>query len=325
MHLIMNLSELLISHWRGTIPFDRMTDSKLTWDWATLTGDTWIQHGKLVAMATQYFPSSFHHPPRNPAEKISSRYKATEWYLYIFGLGPGFFRTFLPRKYWHNFCKLVHGIRAIIQRRITAKQVREAHSFFIQFVEEYELLYYQRRMDRIHYCRPCIHTLLHICPEITCVGPGTYITQFPLECAIGDLGKSIRQPQFPLERAIGDLGKSIRQPATPFANLAQVALRQAQANALKALCPELDKTAAPFLPQLSHDLGQGLVLLRPRDRHMKNIQGAQQIAVQDAVGTSSLRKWGRLRLPNGQVARSVYSESRRSGPNTCNTHNIKVF
>ena len=115
MHLIMNLSELLISHWRGTIPFDRMTDSKLTWDWATLTGDTWIQHGKLVATATQYFPSSFHHPPRNPAEKISSGYKATEWYLYIFGLGPGFFRTFLPRKYWRNFCKLVHGIRAIIR------------------------------------------------------------------------------------------------------------------------------------------------------------------------------------------------------------------
>ena len=78
MHLIMNLAELLISHWRGTMPFDRTTDSKLTWDWATLTGDTWIQHGKLVAAATQYFPSSFHRPPRNPAEKISSGYKATE-------------------------------------------------------------------------------------------------------------------------------------------------------------------------------------------------------------------------------------------------------
>ena len=121
------------------MPFDRMTDSKLTWDWATLTGDTWIQHGKLVAAATQYFPPSFHRPPRNPAEKISSGYKATEWYLYIFGLGPGFFRTFLPRKYWRNFCKLVHGIRGIIQQRISGKQVREAHSSFIQFVEEHKL------------------------------------------------------------------------------------------------------------------------------------------------------------------------------------------
>jgi len=110
MHLIMNISELIISHWRGTMTFDRTTDNKLTWDWATLTGNTWLQHGKLVAAATQYFPSSFHRPPRNPAEKISSGYKATEWYLYIFGLGPGFFRTVFPRKYWRNFCKLVHGM-----------------------------------------------------------------------------------------------------------------------------------------------------------------------------------------------------------------------
>jgi len=139
-------------------------------------------------------------------------------------------------------------------------------------VEEYELLYYQRRMDRIHYCRPCIHTLLHICPEITRIGPGAYITQFPLE------------------RAIGDLGQSIRQPATPFTNLAQVALRQAQANALKVLCPELDKTLTPFLLRLSHDLGQGSVLLQPRDRHIKNLAGAHQIAVDTTVGQSALRK-----------------------------------
>ena len=100
----------------------------------------------------------------------------------------------------------------------------------------------------------CIYTLLHICLEITHIGPGTYTTQIPLECAIGDLGKSIQQP------------------ATPFANLTQVALQQAQANALFL---ELNKTAAPFLPQLSHDLGQGSVLLQPRDHYMKNLQGAQ--------------------------------------------------
>jgi len=161
-------------------------------------------------------------------------------------------------------------------------------------------------MDHIHYCRPCIHTLLHICPEIIRIGPGTYITQFPLECAIGDLGKSIRQP------------------ATPFANLAQVALRQAQANALKAMCPELDKTSTPSFPHLSFDLGRRGVLLQPRDRYVKKLQGAQKTAVATAVNQSTLRKWGRLRLPNGQVVRSMYSESRRTAPNKRNTHNVKV-
>jgi len=82
-------------------------------------------------------------------------------------------------------------MQGVIQRHITGKQVWEVHSFFIQFVEEYKLLYYQCCMDCIHYCCPCIHTLLHSCPEITCIGPGAYITQFPLERAIRDLGQSI--------------------------------------------------------------------------------------------------------------------------------------
>jgi hypothetical protein len=144
MHLLcINIGELLIPLWRGQLKCDS-NDNKDTWDWVKLIGNTWIEHGKLVAEATQYFPSSFHRPPRNPVEKISSGYKATEYYLYIFGLGPGFFRTVLPKKYWKNFCKFVRGARILIQRRITAEQVREAHSFLIQFVEEYENLYYQR-------------------------------------------------------------------------------------------------------------------------------------------------------------------------------------
>jgi hypothetical protein len=64
--------------------------------------------------------------------------------------------------------------------------------------------------------------------------------------------------------------------------------------------------------------------LRPRDRYVKKLQGAQRIAVMAAVNHSSLRKWGRLRLPNGQLARSIYSESRRTAPNKRNTRNIKV-
>lgn len=91
MHLLfLNIGDLLLPLWRGIIRYDA-TDDRSTWDWVLLTGGTWIEHGKLVAEATQYFPSSFHQTPQNPAEKISSRYKATEWFLYLFGLGVGFF------------------------------------------------------------------------------------------------------------------------------------------------------------------------------------------------------------------------------------------
>jgi hypothetical protein len=166
MHLLsINIEELLLSTWRGTIKCES-TDNKADWDWATFTGREWKTHGDLVEAATKYFPSSFHRPPRNPAEKLNSGYKATEWYLYVFGLGPGFFRALLPEKYWLHFCKLARAVQLVTQRSISTKQIKEAHVLLVQFVEEYEQLYYQRRLDRLHFCRPCIHTLLHIAAEI---------------------------------------------------------------------------------------------------------------------------------------------------------------
>ena len=63
MHLLfLNLGELLIPLWRGTINC-APTDDQTTWAWATLTGDLWQTHGQLVANATRFFPSFFHRPP----------------------------------------------------------------------------------------------------------------------------------------------------------------------------------------------------------------------------------------------------------------------
>ncbi len=305
MHLLfINLGELLIPLWRGQLRCDP-TDSKATWDWAVLTDDTWVEHGKLVAAATPYFPSSFHRPPRNPAEKISSGYKATEYYLYIFGLGPALFRTILPRKYWRNFCKLAHGVRIVIQRSINGHQIREAHSHLTQFVEEFEHLYYQRRVDRLHFCRPCLHTLLHTAPECTRAGPGAYVNQFPME------------------RAIGDLGKDIRQPSNIFGNLCQIAVRRSQINALQSIYPELDPKLSSTLPQHSHGCGNNLALLRPRDRYTIKLAGQQLTVFYAKFNISRVHRWGRLMLPNGQVARSVFSEKGRR-INTRNSRNVKV-
>ncbi|KAJ8089822.1 hypothetical protein PM082_018398 [Marasmius tenuissimus] len=58
-----------------------------------------------VAAATPFIPISFDRPPRDPAEKISSGYKAWE-FLYFFGLGPCLLYGLLPNKYWSQYCKL---------------------------------------------------------------------------------------------------------------------------------------------------------------------------------------------------------------------------
>jgi len=85
-------------------------DSDGDWDWAVLKGDVWKAHGKAVADAAPYFPRSFDRTPRNPAEKLSSGYKAWELLLYFYGLGPGLFEDLLPEEYFLHYCKLVVGI-----------------------------------------------------------------------------------------------------------------------------------------------------------------------------------------------------------------------
>jgi len=305
MHLIcLNIGELLIPLWRGTLSCED-TDDKSTWDWSVLKGNTWIEHGKLVANSTKYFPSSFHRPPRNPAEKISSGYKAVEYYHYLFGLGAALFRVVLPEKYWENFCKLVRSVQIIMQRSITGAQAVEAHSYFIQFVEEFENLYYQRRVDRLHFTRPCLHSLLHLAPEIFRVGNGSHTSQFPME------------------RMVGELGRCIRQPSNMFGNLIQITLKKAQISALKIIHPELDQDI-DSLPKHSYNLDGGYALLRPRDKVAQAFTRVELDAMGKVCEKEYRQRWGRIRLRNGQVANSSYSEGRRLAENKRISRNIKV-
>lgn len=120
-HGAINLPDLLIPLWRGKFDCDNRTDPLSNWDWAVLTGPTWTKHGKEVAAATPYLPGLFDHPPRNPAQKINSGYKAWEYLLYLYGLGPGVFFGVLPDKYYQNFCDLVCAMRIVNQHCISLK------------------------------------------------------------------------------------------------------------------------------------------------------------------------------------------------------------
>ncbi|KAF5336584.1 hypothetical protein D9611_006636 [Ephemerocybe angulata] len=308
MHLFfINLGQLFIPLWQGKLPCEA-TDSKASWTWARLTGEQWKQHGALVGESHRYFPSMFHRTPRDPAKKINTKYKATEYYLYLYGLGPGFFRTFLPRIYWRNFCRLVAITRLYIQRSITGEQLRYGETMAVQFVEEYEEIYYQRRVDRIHFCRPAIHTIIHVAREAARVGPGAYYTQFTME------------------RAIGYFGQEIRQPSNPFGNLAQITVRASQMSALKVVFPSLDPP--PSLPRTSFATNtQGYTLLGPKSRFPEKIEGLEGHAIQLVYGApvSKYIKWGRLRLPNGQISRSRMREDRQVAREVRVAKNVKML
>ncbi len=90
------------------------------------------------------FPGSFDKAPRNPAEKISSGYKAWEYLIYVYGLCPALLKTVLPDLYWEHLCKLAVAMRILHQHTISAEEVQRAYDLIVDFVETFEDIFYQK-------------------------------------------------------------------------------------------------------------------------------------------------------------------------------------
>lgn len=285
MHLASNISDLLISLWRGTIDCDQ-NDNFDDWDWAVLADDrTWITYGASVHAAGFHLPGMFGVRPRNIAEKLSSGYKTWEFQLHTFGLGPILLYNILPNKYFKNYCKLVRGFQIMCQHRITTEDLIIAQSLLCQWKRGLEDLYYHYQESRLHFIRPCVHQVSHLADETVRKGP------------------SICYAQWTMERTIGNLGQEIRQSSHPFANLAQEGVHHCCINGLLTAIPELGPPPQGF-PDSAIDLENGYILLPKRDHSFVTPANKESQALQQFLGTEpgSIKQWARLRLKNGQVA-----------------------
>ncbi|KDQ51981.1 hypothetical protein JAAARDRAFT_73289 [Jaapia argillacea MUCL 33604] len=317
MHLVLNLADILLNLWRGNLACES-TDSKATWYWAVLVGNVWKEYGEDVANCTPYHPGSHDTPPRNPAEKINSGYKAWEHLGHLFGVGPGLLYRRLPFDIWQSYCKLVFGFRFIYQKRMRADGMPAAHIALIQFIAEFEKIYVQRRTDRIHFVRQSIHALSHLVPEALRIGPGACSSQWTMECSIGNLTEEIKQD------------------VNPYANLSERGLRRAEVNALKTMVPKLDLDAGKegFLPRGGLDIGHGYALLCARDTCARDLEPPEAMALKTFLRQeldidceawkASVIKWAHLRLPNGQIARTAWKEKLKPLGEVRMSRNVKL-
>lgn len=209
---------------------------------------TWIEHGALVASMAPFFPASFGHTPRNPKEKINTRYKAIEWINYFWVLGPAIFCLVLPHEFWIHYCKVITGSRIIHQQTIPTSEFQHAHRLLLEWAKDFEKNYCDRDFHRIHLVLPCVHTVVHLAAETTHLGPlGIYA-------------------QWALENTISNLGHEVHQHSNPFMNLSEHGLLCARINAAKALVCNFDLTTNA-LPHAACNLGDGYAFLPEKEDH----------------------------------------------------------
>ena len=195
-------------------------------------------------------------------------------------------------------------------------QLAKAHSLFVDFLVEYEELYYQRNVNCLHFCPQSLHALLHLATKAVRLGPQVYYTQWLME------------------RMIGNLGEEIKQPPNIFANLCQCAIQGCQVNALKVIIPNLKPSKAQ-IPRGAADINDGYILLRAQDRSPQILLDELTIAYRsyleeafpgqlDPKSTPRVIWWACLALPNGQIAWSAWKEKAKPWWTLRAAHMVKV-
>ena len=201
------------------------------------------------------------------------------------------------------------------QHKISLNNVYEASLTLMSFTQEFEIIYCQRLLTRIHFVWPCMHLLVHLPREVLHLGPPVYSLQWTLE------------------HTIENLGKEIKQHSNPFMNLSQCGIRCAQVNALKALIPDLkpDRMDNNDLSHGSRDLGDGFVLLRAREGELHPLWDCEADALRNFLPNSHLDaeicvwQWVKLQILIGQNCYSAWKEKQKLLEKCRTARNVKVY
>ncbi|RDX40597.1 hypothetical protein OH76DRAFT_1459464 [Lentinus brumalis] len=310
MHLTChNLCTLLIEIWRGVIKGGK-TDAT-TYRFAVLTDEEWPEHGLEVEFARSFLPGFFDRTPRNIALKWNSGYKAIEMQTYLYVYAPNMMRRRLPADHWGHLCKTVRAVRNVSEYEITEANLIQSRELLNSATEDFEKYYYERDPDRLHFVRPVIHHLWHIPDQIVLNG------------------SLIVRTQLPMERMIGQFGGELKQPSNPYANLSQRAARRMKINTAQGMMPSLDRAEqrALGIPRGAEPIGDNYIFLQALERSRSSVRPAEARAFFDYFARTdpgvveganrwtysmALRRWARIRLPNGQVARCAWKENRKA-------------
>ena len=136
-----------------------------------------------------------------------------------------------------------------------------------------------------------------------------------------------------MERTIGNLGEEVKQPSQPYANISQRGVLRCQINALLAMFPSISSISS--LPSGSISLDSGYALLGAKDKNphtltpnlsqlIYNYLTAVGVVLPESQALKLIR-WARLKLPNEQIARSLWKEKEKPYDRLRKARNVKVI
>ncbi|KAJ7097464.1 hypothetical protein C8R44DRAFT_835053 [Mycena epipterygia] len=150
--------------------------------------------------------------PRVP-DIVKERYYfiADTWSIWTMSLGPILLRQrFQNPIYYTHFVSLVRLLHLCLQFEILNADIDTIETGMAAWVEEFEKLYYQYKLDRLPVCTLPIHGLLHIAPSIRIVGPSWCYWAYPMERFCGSLLPAIKSRRYPwasIDRRILELAQ----------------------------------------------------------------------------------------------------------------------
>ncbi|KAJ3489496.1 hypothetical protein NLI96_g2091 [Meripilus lineatus] len=193
MHLIWeNVVKNLILLWTGN--FKNLDEGNE--DYA-LSPNVWKAIGEACNASGSSIPSAYGPRPFNVAlDKVSwTADSRSFWFLFLAPVVLN--QRFRRQRYYNHFVKLVSLINICLQFEITLEEVSQLRKGLIEWVQEFERIYYQYEPSRLSVCTLTIHGVLHIPDAVIYAGPVWTTWTFPMERFCGWLQPAIRSRRFP--------------------------------------------------------------------------------------------------------------------------------
>jgi Transposase family tnp2 len=193
MHLVFqNVVPKMVCWWTGE--FLKCDEDDIGFvDELAIPKPIWRQIGRDMQNSLRSIPSSYGKALRD-ISKYSGSFKAEEWSNFLLHYSSVLLhgRGRLRQDLFEHYGKLVAAIDLAIDYEIAVENIDAIKTLLIDFVSDYERLYYQYNGARISACLSTFHLLLHLHESISDCGPAWVFWQFPCERVCGMLKPMVK-------------------------------------------------------------------------------------------------------------------------------------